>query len=278
MKTTNSSPLAVFDTGMGGLALVKEIHAKHPGRDVHFFTDNGRFPYGVNPRETAAKWLLQVAEFLKKRGVSEIILGCNTVTAMTEGLLPEDSDMSIKGPIIDTIQAVRDNLSDTALVIFATNTTINSGAYQRGLSDHQAGVAPLEGNGLETVIESEGASGAKTIVAIEESVDRMKKEVDRRGVQVDELAIVLGCTHFVLAEQAIRDVLRDHHLGWKTFNPLPYVVQRMLQEKEDGNEDNKGGLTVFHTAPFNDAWWNRCLEFIPQDMLARPEHVLLNSK
>ncbi|MFA6521621.1 MAG: aspartate/glutamate racemase family protein [Candidatus Gracilibacteria bacterium] len=276
MGTNNLlQPVGVFDTGVGGLALVREIHRQDKSRDVHFFTDNQRFPYGDQSRETVAKWLLQIADFFKGEGVNQMLLGCNTATAMSSGLLPVDKNIEIKGPIDDTVRAIREQIFGTA-VILATDATINTRAYQDALSTHTGRVVPVGGKGLERVIERDGVNSASTAEATKKSIVDIRRALGEHGSTGDHVDVVLGCTHYALAEGVIRRIFLDEGLEWGVFNPLPTIVDKMIGEKSSAHE-HEGQLTVLHTAPYSDEWWSRCARFMPQDMPVTTKRILLKN-
>lgn len=277
--------IAVFDTGIGGLSLISAIHDHMPAQDLTYFTDNGRFPYGDQTAETATEWLLQIGSLLAERGVNKLVLGCNTVTAMTEaGLKNRVSPLEIKGPINDTVSVIIENLRGQFPLIFATEATLRTGAYQRGLKAGGFEPVPMPGKGLERTIEREQIDSDAVKMAIMDAVENTVEHLKAKNLdpKQDKFSAILCCTHFVLAEQILRQVLSEKGLQWGVFNPLPLIAGRLVNSSihattpvQDSSaqpsigqseKNSKGKLHLIHTAPFNEQWWSTCNRFVPKNL------------
>jgi glutamate racemase len=256
---------AVFDTGMGGLSLISAIHSHDPTQKLCFFTDNGRFPYGDQTPEKATEWLTQIAVFLAQRGCKKLLLGCNTVTAMTERKLQGCSlPLKIEGPINATVDAITTHLRNELVLLFATDATLKTGAYQEKLAKNNIAVVPMNGNGLERVIEKEAPENSLVKQTAAEAVQEMSERIPETALHA-RIAVVLACTHFVLIEDLLREIFRKKGLLWKTFNPLPFIVEKLIGPPSH-LKIQQGRLHILHTAAHSDEWWKSCSRFIPLDM------------
>ena len=126
--------IGVFDSGLGGLTVFKEIVEQLPGESVIYFGDSGRAPYGTKSRETVIKYTLQNIRFLMNHDIKMIVIACNTMSAHSYELVKK----SINMPIIEVIEAgAATGATETKnkkLGIIGTTATINSGAYQKAVN------------------------------------------------------------------------------------------------------------------------------------------------
>ncbi len=97
----NNKPIGVFDSGLGGLTVLKEIMKILPNEDIIYFGDTARIPYGSRSKETIIKYTFQAINFLKTKGVKAIVIACNTATARSLKEAQEKYDI----PIIGVIEA-----------------------------------------------------------------------------------------------------------------------------------------------------------------------------
>jgi len=137
----DNRPIGVFDSGLGGLTVVKEIMKALPDESLIYFGDNGRTPYGTKSKETVIKYTKQDVAFLLSKDVKMLVVACNTVSALA---LPEVRD-SIKVPVLEVIgpgarSAVR-KTKKGRIGIIATPGTIASGVYSRAILEMNPDVA-----------------------------------------------------------------------------------------------------------------------------------------
>ena len=202
--TTNSHrpTIGVFDSGVGGLTVLRAIARLVPNADYLFFGDTARLPYGTKSQEFVARYSSAAARFLAARGIDLLVIGCNTASALA--LYDIKSAVSI--PVIGVIEPGADaaaaiSTSREALV-FATEATCSSHAYQRalarrGFATHEKAcplLVPLVEEGwLDTPVTEQVAR----IYAIE--------ALRNASANVDVL--VLGCTHYPLLHPLLRRVV-----------------------------------------------------------------------
>ena len=124
--------IGIFDSGLGGLTVAKAIIKALPQEKIIYFGDTARTPYGNKPPEVVAGYAIENAEFLLKKKVKAIVVGCNTASAVAGNILRKKFP---KVPIFEVITpAVREALRVTRsgkIGVIGTHTTINSGAYQK---------------------------------------------------------------------------------------------------------------------------------------------------
>lgn len=123
----DNRPIGVFDSGIGGLTIVKNLMSILPNEDIIYFGDIARIPYGTKSRATIQKFAAQTAKFLIEQEVKAIIIACNTISAIAKDIVQEIAKAI---PVIDVITAgvsLVDNLNTVGVI--ATPATINSNAY-----------------------------------------------------------------------------------------------------------------------------------------------------
>lgn len=190
-------PIGIFDSGVGGLTVLKALRRKLPHRDFIYLGDTARVPYGRKPAAMVAEFAYGITEFLRGMGVEGVVIACNTASASALPELAGQFSIPIWGviePGVDT--AAR--LTRTGRVgVIGTKGTIGSGAYQRRLEQRGltvwARACPL----LVHIVE-EGLAGSPECDLL------LHHYLDARG-QIDTL--ILGCTHYPLLHDAIQQVV-----------------------------------------------------------------------
>ena len=199
-------PIGVFDSGVGGLTVVKEISRQLPTESIVYFGDTARVPYGNKSREVVEKFSLQILNFLLKQRVKLIVVACNTVSAHALEHLRNNTKL----PVIDVIEpgsrkAVEVTAGDRVGVI-GTEGTINSRAYERAISRFGdikdvrvfSQACPL----FVPLVEECWADDAHKKITREIAV---KYLAPLKQARIDTL--VLGCTHYPWLENIIADVM-----------------------------------------------------------------------
>jgi glutamate racemase len=187
--------LGIFDSGLGGLTVVKEVLRRLPGVRIIYFGDTARTPYGTKSKEVVTRYALEDAAFLRAHGAKAIVVACNTASTQAIDALRRESDL----PVFDVVApAVRAASSGTRIGVIGTRGTVGSGAYQRLLADAApvAEVTALACPMFVPLIE-EGWAGTPEAAAIARTTLR-----PLRLRRLDTL--ILGCTHYPFLRPAIR--------------------------------------------------------------------------
>ena len=202
------APLGVFDSGLGGLTVVRALREALPNEDIVYLGDTARVPYGTKGPATVTRYALTCANHLMARGVKAIVIACNTVSAVAPERLRVELDLPVLGVIEPGARAAADATRVFKVGVLATAGTIASGAYPRALS------------ACSTRIETYGQAAPLLVPLAEEgwtdgdvprlAARRYLEPLARAGVDV----IVLGCTHYPLLfpviESEARSLLGDH--------------------------------------------------------------------
>jgi glutamate racemase len=201
MVTRNAAAVGVFDSGIGGLTVAKEVIRQLPHESVIYFGDTARVPYGPKSPETVRRYSREIAAFLRDEGVKSIVIACNTATAHALAALREEMDMPVIGVVEPGARAAVKATRGGHIGVIGTVGTIKSGAYERAIRALDPNVmitaraCPLF---VPLVEEGWTDHDATRLVAREYLQPLLAAKID---------TLVLGCTHYPLLKSLLRDVL-----------------------------------------------------------------------
>lgn len=192
-------PIGVFDSGVGGLTVLKALRRKLPGRDFLYFADTARVPYGRKPREMVQTFAAGITQFLLQHDVAGVVVACNTASAAALPALADTSPVPVWGVIEPGVEAARRVTRTGHVGVIGTPGAIRSGAYQQR----------LEALGLQV-----WAQACPLFVSIvEEGLSQSPEaELLARHYLAGRPAIdtlILGCTHYPVLADVIQRVLGD---------------------------------------------------------------------
>ena len=190
--------VGVFDSGVGGLTVVKSLLEHKLFEEIIYFGDTARVPYGVKDANTIIRYSLEALEFFKNFDIDLLITACNTVSAYALDELKMRSNCDVIGVVEPGILAVENALSDknSNILVIGTQATINSRAYEKPLIANQFSNISACATGLFVPIVEEGLYSGNVL---QSAMDHYFKNLDRPD------AVILGCTHFPLIADAIAE-------------------------------------------------------------------------
>jgi glutamate racemase len=197
----DSRPIGVFDSGIGGLTVVKEIMKILPQENIIYFGDTARVPYGNKSPETITKFALQNTRFLISMGVKAIVIACNTASAFSITQIQEKFNIPVIGVIsAGAVAAVRDTTRGK-IGIIGTEGTIESRAYEKVIRNLRSNVE-IHGRPcpLFVPIVEEGWAETRVSHLVAEEYLKGLKDAD-----IDTL--VMGCTHYPLMKEVVGSVM-----------------------------------------------------------------------
>ncbi len=198
-------PIGVFDSGVGGLTVVAEFRRRMPHRDVLYFGDTARVPYGNKSPETVRRYSLEIGRFLEKRGISSLVVACNTSSAVALEALEAELSVPVMGMIEPGARAAAATTRSGRIGLVGTRGTVASGAYERAIHAVAPRVqvfsqaCPL----FVPLVEEGWCDGPVAVEVAHRYLDGLlARDVD---------TLILGCTHYpvlvpVLAQVAGPDV------------------------------------------------------------------------
>jgi glutamate racemase len=199
----SDAPLGVFDSGLGGLTVVRALREALPDERIVYLGDTARVPYGTKGAATVIKYALACSRHLVDRGVKALVIACNTVSAVAPDRLRVELDIPVLGVVEPGARAAVAATRNGRIGVLATGGTIASGAYPRAVAQVSTRAevigqpAPL----LVPLAEEGWTTGDVPRLAIR----RYLEPLARAGVDV----IVLGCTHYPLLRGIIEDEVRE---------------------------------------------------------------------
>ncbi len=225
------APIGVFDSGVGGLTVVREIMRQLPGENVIYFGDTARVPYGSKSKETILKFSRQIVRFLMTKKVKAIVFACNTASALALEEMRGEIEIPVVGVVKPGARMAADKTKTKSVGVIGTDATIKSGIYTDYIRK------------LDPEITVVGKACPLFVPLVEEGLleDRITDDmVDRylselKPYNVD--ALVLGCTHYPLLMNPIKRYMGDSvtlvNPAYETAKELKNILSknRLLNQK-----------------------------------------------
>lgn len=197
----NELPIGVFDSGIGGLTVLKNLLRVLPSEDFIYLGDTARVPYGNRSEETIIRYAREACGFLVDKSVKLIVVACNTVSAVAAHLLQVDFDIPVIGVIESTSLSAAKKSSSGRIGVIGTRRTISSGAYHRRITiaDSRCEVISNPAPLLVPLAEEGMVEGD----IVSHALDLYLTLPLDRGID----ALILGCTHYQLFVPAIKSFI-----------------------------------------------------------------------
>ncbi|MDD6208281.1 MAG: glutamate racemase [Clostridiales bacterium] len=218
-----NAPIGVFDSGVGGLTVAREIMRQMPTEEIIYFGDTARVPYGSKSKETIINFSRQIAAFLQSKDVKAIVIACNTASAFALETLQSEIDIPVIGVVKPGAKTAAQTTKNNRIGIIATEGTISSNIYTKYLKQiaPKAQVFTKACPLFVPLVEEQWLYDSVTI----EVADRYLSEL--RAYDIDTL--VLGCTHYPLIRHTIQKVMGEKvHLvnpAYETTKELHQVLE-----------------------------------------------------
>jgi glutamate racemase len=197
----DARPIGLFDSGLGGLTVVRALLDLLPNARILYFGDTGRFPYGPKPADDVLKYSIEIADVLIERDVQMIVIACNSASAVALDYLRGYVEVPVSGVIEPGVRAARRATTTGRVGVIGTVGTIASGAYQRAAAaiDGSLELTCAACPGFVEFVEAGDVESDQVHVLAERLLAPIK------AAKVDTL--VLGCTHYPLLARTIADVM-----------------------------------------------------------------------
>ena len=197
----NNSPIGVFDSGVGGLTVLKEIFKVLPAESTIYLGDTARVPYGIRSPETVMRYSFENTQFLVSKGIKLLVIACNTVSSVSLDAIKKSVSIPVIGVIEPGAGAAIKSTRNRKIGIIGTEATIRSSAYKKAIKaiDSSAEVFGLPCPLFVPVVEEGWTEGEVAMMVAEKYLGEMKG----RGIDT----LVLGCTHYPLLKGVISKVM-----------------------------------------------------------------------
>ncbi|MBF0522537.1 MAG: glutamate racemase [Candidatus Omnitrophica bacterium] len=200
-RTKQNAPIGVFDSGFGGLTVVKELMRQLPGEDLVYFGDTARVPYGTKSKESIIRFSVENTEVLLKQNVKMVVVACNSSASYALEVLKNKYDIPIIGVIDPGAKKATQVSRNKRIGVIATSATVNSYSYDKAIKYFDSSVKIFsQACPLFVPLVEEGWAHKRIAVDLaEEYLKGMKKS----GVD----ALILGCTHYPLLKNVLKKVM-----------------------------------------------------------------------
>ncbi len=201
MNANTELPIGIFDSGIGGLTVVRQLHRVLPHEDLVYLGDTARVPYGTKSPGTVVRFACEDTQFLIQQNVKAVVVACNTVSAWALPTLERKFSVPIFGVITPGAQAALKRSRNRRIGVIGTTTTVRSQAYSRAIlaRDDSARVFARACPLLVPLVEEGWTNNNITRAILRAYLSPML----RRGIDT----LVLGCTHYPLLKKVIRGVV-----------------------------------------------------------------------
>jgi glutamate racemase len=235
----DARPIGVFDSGIGGLTVVKALRNLLPQEQIVYLGDTARVPYGSRSPSTVERYSLEIANMLMERNAKVVVVACNTVSSVALPKLEQNVPVDVVGVIRPGAEAAVNESRTGHIGVIGTRATIRSGAYERTLKSLKPSVqvisraCPL----LVPLIEE----GLLHDPVTDQMITRYVEPLLAEGIDT----LVLGCTHYPLLMDAMRRQFGDNIALVDSARNCALAVKTLLEEKSLGaTEGSTGGLQV----------------------------------
>ena len=271
-EINNERPIGVFDSGLGGLTVVRELLRALPGEDIVYFGDTGRVPYGMRGAKTIERYARQDERFLLLKGVKIIIAACGTVSSVaprTGEELPVKF-IEVVGPAAR--QAAR--VTQTGRIgVIGTRATISSGAYLRRLKAIDSGLEVFEQACPLFVPLVEAGWTAPEDPVTRPAAERYLEPLKEKRVDT----LILGCTHYPILQEMIGSVMGPDCRLVNVGHAAATAAVEYLCENNLLNPRRTGGKCSFYESDRTDDFRTLASTFLGRDVRADVEYVEIDA-
>lgn len=233
----DNRPIGVFDSGVGGLTVAKEIKRLLPHESIIYFGDTKHLPYGDKSQEAIAKFSKKITRFLIKENCKAIVVACNSATS---NAIDEIKSVAKNTLVVDVISPVTKKVAyeiHEKIGVIATKATVNSHAYKRSIHrlNRHLKVVEIPTPLMVPIIEEGFCNTQVSRYAMESYLSNKKLE----GID----AIILGCTHYPLIEKEVQQIFQGKV---NVVNSPLIVVNQLIHEMDSKNLLSESKTPEYH--------------------------------
>ena len=227
-----SAPVGVFDSGVGGLTVAREIMRHLPNENIVYFGDTARVPYGSKSKDNIIRYSRQIIHFLRTKGVKAIVIACNTASALALDVVREESDIPIIGVVEPGARAALETTKTRKIGVIGTEGTIRSAMYEKIIQ----GIDP------ETSVIGKACPLFVPLVEEGFAKHRVTQEIIdyylASFMETDIDSLILGCTHYPLLRSRIREYVGEKITLVNPAYETAMDLKQLLKARDMENTDN----------------------------------------
>lgn len=231
----SENAIGIFDSGIGGLTVFKELRRRLPNERIIYFGDTARIPYGTKSKKLVQQYALENAAFLMQHNVKMIVVACNTASAMAIDILRERLDVPVIGVVLPGAMAALRQTRNKTIGVIGTAATIKSNAYANKLKDNSSGAIATYAEAcplLVPIVEEGWLDGEITQMVLQKYLNKLlKKDID---------TLILGCTHYPLLKTTLQQIVgAEVKLVDSGSETARFVEEKLEQNQLQNKEKNK---------------------------------------
>lgn len=287
----DNRPIGIFDSGVGGLTVVKELKKLLPDEDIVYFGDTGRTPYGTRSKDTILRYVQQDIAFLRQEDVKMIVAACGTASAVLTDAVVKRLDLPYTGVILHAVQKACAMSSQGIIGVIGTTAAVRSGAYGKAIRSVRPDAKVI------------GRDCPLFVPLVENGMIERDNQITRlvaqqyleffRGEDIDTL--ILGCTHYPILYDIIYDVISEIAERPVTLidpgrETAAYVKNQLVQEgllhapreedqPSDGSAENKSpcGISRYYVSDTTERFTEVADRFLGAPVEGTVEQVDIDS-
>ncbi|HDT14845.1 MAG TPA: glutamate racemase [Firmicutes bacterium] len=232
-------PVGIFDSGIGGLTVLKEIRKLLPNENLIYFGDTARVPYGTKSKEVVRKYAVQISDFLKNKNVKMMVAACNTVSSTAMGVLKKRYGIPLVGVVEPGSKEAVLKTKTGRVAVIGTEATIKSGAYQKMISRFS-----------KEKVKSYARSCPLFVPLVEEGWVDNRPACETAKIYLGGLkltgadTLILGCTHYPLLKKLIRKAAGPEIMIIDSASATAKAVAEKLAGKNIRNNSKQQGHII----------------------------------
>jgi glutamate racemase len=233
----SNRPIGIFDSGIGGLTVLREISKLLPYENIIYLGDTARVPYGIRSSETVKRYAFECVDFLMTKDIKILVIACNTVSSTALNEIKDAINIPVIGVIEPGAISALKITKNKKVGVIGTEATIKSNAYTKAIKslDSTVEVYGLACPLFVPLVEEGWTEGIIAKLIVEKYLkDMMDKEID---------TLVLGCTHYPLLKKVIQEVMNGVFLVDSAIETAKVVKDRL---KSQGQESGVNGRIKFY--------------------------------
>ena len=257
----DNRPIGVFDSGVGGLTVLREIIKEVPNENTVYFGDTERCPYGPKDLRDVKNYVFKAAGFLEEKGIKMLVIACNTGSVAALDDLKKVSKIPVIGVIEPGARTAVSNTKNKRVGVIATIGTVESGVYEREISR------------IDPQIKTFSAAAPVLIDYIEKgilegrSLNKIIKDYLKPLLKRDIDVLVLGCTHFPLVEKQILEVSGNNFKVISSAVETAKDVKKLLIEEDLSAEEGGKANRIFYETAMGGKFFETGKMFLGREIM-----------
>lgn len=262
MNKKKTAPIGVFDSGVGGLTVAREIMRNLPKEDIVYFGDTARVPYGSKSKDNIIRYSRQIINFLKTKDVKAIVIACNTASALALEEMKKEFDLPIIGVVEPGARAALTVSKTRKIGVIGTEATVRSSMYEKIIqgANPEAEVIAKACPLFVPLVEE----GFKKHPVTEQIIDYYLSSLKESEID----ALILGCTHYPLLRSKIREYVGEKieliNPAYETAMDLKQLLKELDMENPDIEGDH--GSYSFYVSDAADKFKQFANSILPYDI------------